>query len=913
MRTMDRARWERASPLLDELLDVAPATRPRLLAALREEDATLADDLAELLGRMDAVEKDAFLESPVTLRGAGMAGQTVGAYTIVRELGEGGMGSVWLAQRTDGRYEGNVAIKFLHSGGLPQRGSAERFAREGSILARLAHPNIARLIDAGITTASGQRYLVLEYVDGVPVDRYCETRALGVTARVRLFLDVLAAVAHAHNRLILHRDIKPGNILVTAAGEVKLLDFGIAKLIDQPTAPARATELTHIAGRAFTPAFASPEQVEDGEVTTATDVYALGVLLYVLLAGTHPTAPAEAGSLEQMQSVVKVEPRRMSEAAAARKGVDAAAAARLARELRGDLDTVVAKALKKAPAERYANAQLLADDLRRYLSDEPITARPDAAAYVLAKFVRRHRVGVAAGTGVALALAVGAGVAAWEANEARRQREQAEGLIEFMLVDLRKKLEPVGRLEVLDVVGERALAYYATQDVRQLDADSLGRRARALHLIGEIADSRGDLAGAQQTFQKAADSTGELIRRSPLDTQRLFEHAQSVYWVGYSALRRGHLQEAESSFHLYLDLARRMLEQEPGKAEWAIEHAYANDNLGVVHWQMGQGAAALAVLNEARQTWQRLVAAQPALHLELANTLGWMARAHEAEGRYDLALDAQRAKRDALGLVPAAGSNRSVQELVANAHCEAGRMLFLMGRYAAAVQDARLGLEGLAALSALDPANEIWLAHATQARLQLAETLLALGRHEDAQAQLEEALRGPARRLIVRPENVVSYISLAGRVVALGRELPRPASHGQPDLAGFVEAVKRAEAGGVKLRADQVGLVSRAELLLGDQLARSAPDAARAHWRVAMDRLTALPAQEDPAVLTLIAHLKLRLGAKAEAMALARKVASSLYRHPDSADLQERLAPAAGERAEPKPARRFEWQIRVSS
>ncbi|HET7865248.1 MAG TPA: serine/threonine-protein kinase, partial [Burkholderiaceae bacterium] len=312
MQTMDRSRWERVSPLLDELLDLDPTPRAERLAALRGQDPALGAELSEMLQRLDVLEHDSFLQSPAKLPDLGMAGQTLGAYTIVRELGRGGMGSVWLAQRADGSYEGNVAVKFL-TGGALLRGSAERFAREGSILARLAHPNIARLIDAGVS-ADGQRYLVLEYIDGETIDRYCERMVLDVTARVRLFIGVLAAVAHAHNRLILHRDIKPGNILVTGAGEVKLLDFGVAKLMDDATVPAAATELTQLAGRAYTPAYAAPEQVEDGDVTTATDVYALGVLLYGLLGGGHPTAVPGSTTLEQLRAVVEAEPRRLSEA-----------------------------------------------------------------------------------------------------------------------------------------------------------------------------------------------------------------------------------------------------------------------------------------------------------------------------------------------------------------------------------------------------------------------------------------------------------------------------------------------------------------------------------------------------------------------------------------------------------------------
>ncbi|HKX42365.1 MAG TPA: serine/threonine-protein kinase, partial [Burkholderiaceae bacterium] len=614
MHPITKDHWSRLSPLLDAMLDSDGPERAHRLAALRDEDPALADEVAALLGRMAEMDHEAFLERPVLLREAdqlaeaSLAGQTVGAYTIERELGQGGMGSVWRARRTDGRFEGHVAIKFLNAG-LVARGGAERFAREGSILARLAHPNIARLLDAGVTDGGTRPYLVLEYIDGVPIDRYCDQQALEPAQRIRLFLDVLAAVAHAHNRLILHRDLKPSNILVTAAGEVKLLDFGIAKLLADADAGAAATEITQAAGRAYTLQYAAPEQVQGGDVTTATDVYALGVLLYVLLGAVHPTAAdTTTAPLDLMRAVVETEPKRLSDVAQRKAGLTDAARRKRARALRGDLDNIVARALKKVPAQRYANAAELADDLRRYLNDEPVAARPDAVGYVLAKFVRRHRAGVAAGVVVVAALGAGIGIALREAHEAKRQQVQAEGLIEFMLGDLRKKLEPVGRLDALDSVGTQALAYYAAQEGGRLDADSLGRRARALHLIGQIAERRGSLDDALRVFQRAADSTGELMARYPHDAQRIYDHAQSVYWVGFIARQRGQMTQAESAFRRYQELARQLTQLNPSSLDWRIEAAHSSVNLGVVHLEGAHPAQALKDFVEAREAWDGIVA-----------------------------------------------------------------------------------------------------------------------------------------------------------------------------------------------------------------------------------------------------------------------------------------------------------------
>ncbi|WP_341889454.1 serine/threonine-protein kinase [Variovorax sp. YR752] len=408
-------RLVRLSPRLDELLELDPTGQRRYLERLRADDAALADELATLLARQTDIEREGFLEGgPAELPGATLAGQRLGAYTLVAPLGAGGMGSVWLARRSDGRFDGEVALKLLNMA-LIGGGGAARFAREAQALARLDHPNIARLLDAGVG-ASGQPYLVIERVDGTAITRWCDERSLGVAARLALLIEVLAAVEHAHQRLVLHRDLKPDNILVTPEGRVKLLDFGIAKLLDDPAQPAAPSALTQQAGRAFTPDYAAPEQVQGGEVTTATDVYALGVLLHELLGGGHPTAREGDSAVQRLRAVVEREPRRLS---------DAVATPSQARALRGDLDNIVARALKKSPAERYAGAAALADDLRRHLAHQPVAARPDGWAYRSARFVRRHRVAVAAAGVSVAALMAGVVGTAWQAIEAGHERDEA--------------------------------------------------------------------------------------------------------------------------------------------------------------------------------------------------------------------------------------------------------------------------------------------------------------------------------------------------------------------------------------------------------------------------------------------------------------------------------------------------------
>jgi len=444
-RRTDPARWRRLSARLDEALDLDPEDRRAWLDGIEASEPDLAGDIEALLADHAASVAAQFLSGTAWIptsepdSDASLAGQTLGSYTLERTIGEGGMGSVWLAHRSDGRYAGKVAIKLLNASLIGQRGG-ERFQREGAILARLAHPNIARLLDAGVNSA-GQPFLVLEYVEGERIDAFCDAGRLDVAARLALFLDVLAAVAHSHANLIVHRDIKPMNVLVATGGVVKLLDFGIAKLLEDGALVAEAAELTSAGGRALTPQYAAPEQLLGEPVTTATDVYALGLLLYLLLGGQHPVTPDARSTAELVKTVIDTPAPRLSAAVVSTRSLphDALLAnavsrsttpERLQRLLRGDLDNIVAKALKKSPAERYGTVSAFADDIRRYLFDEPISARADSIAYRTAKFVRRNRVPVAAAALTVVAIVAGVVGTITEAkraaNEARRAEHEAQ-------------------------------------------------------------------------------------------------------------------------------------------------------------------------------------------------------------------------------------------------------------------------------------------------------------------------------------------------------------------------------------------------------------------------------------------------------------------------------------------------------
>jgi serine/threonine-protein kinase len=405
--------WASISPLLDEALALAPEAREAWLIELFARAPEAAATVRGYLQDLARLNSEGFLDGAATAAfpEATLAGKRIGAYTLERRLGYGGMGTVWLAHRSDGRYEGRAAVKLLNAA-LIGHPAEQRFIREGSVLARLQHPNIAHLIDAGV--AHGQQpYLVLEYVEGERIDRYCETRDLTVEQRIRLFIDVLAAVAHAHRNLIVHRDIKPPNILVTSNGAVKLLDFGVAALL----APeAGAEELTRHAAPGLTPEYAAPEQLRGEPVTTATDVYALGLVLFVLLAGRTPLATEGKTAAEILRATLESDAPAPS-----RVAVDV----RRGRLLRGDLDNIIAKALRRDPAERYAAVESFAQDLRRYLAHEPVSARPTSFAYRAGKFVRRHRGGIVSAALVGVALVAAVIVTTTQMLEAQRQRDRA--------------------------------------------------------------------------------------------------------------------------------------------------------------------------------------------------------------------------------------------------------------------------------------------------------------------------------------------------------------------------------------------------------------------------------------------------------------------------------------------------------
>lgn len=402
---MQREMWNRLESLFFQALELPPAARAAFLDQACDGDTEVRREIDAVLAAHDTPNVDQLLtpRPPSELPTRALTGVRVGAYELDALIGRGGMGEVYRAHRADAQYEQEVAIKLMRPG-LDTDELLRRFRTERQILARLQHPNIATLLDGGVTER-GQPYLVMQYVDGVPITRYANERALDLAARLRLFATVCDAVQFAHTNLIVHRDLKPSNILVTASGDVRLLDFGIAKLLDEHARDSTTGELLLL-----TPEHAAPEQFLGDAITTATDVYALGVLLYELLTGFRPFQFVPA--IELHRAVCERAPTPPSAAAAA----DRAPAERARgngtanrpavdrKALVGDLDCIVLEALRKEPQRRYPSAAALADDVRRYLSGFPVDARPDTFGYIAGRFLRRHRVGVATSAALAAAL-----------------------------------------------------------------------------------------------------------------------------------------------------------------------------------------------------------------------------------------------------------------------------------------------------------------------------------------------------------------------------------------------------------------------------------------------------------------------------------------------------------------------------
>ncbi len=493
---MDAERWQRLSPLLDALIELNAAERTARLIELREDDVELADELEKLLALED--EHQDFLSEPlVTPPPSAKPDTMIGPYKLERMLGEGGMGQVWLARRADGLYQRRVALKLLRPG-LADPNLRQRFNRERQILARLGHPHIARLLDAGISV-DNQPYLALEYVEGEAITDWCRSRDLDTEERTRLFLQVCEAVSHAHANLIVHRDLKPSNILVTPLDEVRLLDFGIAKLLDGPE-PGRDSTRTEV--RAFTLHYAAPEQIRGEPVTTMTDVYSLGVVLYELLAETKPYRLSRQSDAAWEEAILLTDPQKPSMNLQREADSDPSrkqALRRRAREISGDLDNIVLKALSKRPEQRYASVEAFALDLNRYLEGKPVLARPQSLTYRSHKFMHRHRWVLATAALILSVMTSALGLVTWQVEQAKKETNRAQALQNFVTGLFEQTGgASAGPLDVRDLL--RAGEQRAN---RELAAQPL-TRAELFGVLAKLRLSLGDYQDAERLLKLQA-------------------------------------------------------------------------------------------------------------------------------------------------------------------------------------------------------------------------------------------------------------------------------------------------------------------------------------------------------------------------------------------------------------------------
>ena len=626
-------RWRQIDSLFAAALERPAGERDAFLAAACQGDAELLREVEELLAADQ--ESATFLERPAgELLGfvPELEGR-LGPYRLLRRLGDGGMGTVYLARREDEHYERDVAIKVIRSG-VQSPEALHRFFAERQILARLEHPNIARLYDGG-STEDGRPYLVMELVEGVPVDEYCDAHQLSIDQRLDLFRRICSAVQYAHQNLLVHRDLKPANILVTAAGEPKLLDFGIAKRLE----PGASTvpNMTQTGLRMMTPVYASPEQVRGEAIATTSDVYALGVLLYELLAGRSPYRVVNGLPHEIERAICEQEPERPSvalfRAVAGAPSPEEIARSRgtrphgLQRRLRGDLDNIVLMALRKEPLRRYGSAAQLARDLESHLQSLPVMARPDTLPYRARKFVRRHRAGVAAAAVVVLLVAGFIGSLIVQGRRIAQERDKARYSLTFLL-DTFKDADPY------HTKGERLTAdEIMTRGSERISRDLSGQpdvQAALMDAIGEVERGLGRYDRAEPLLERA------LALRSATFGPSSPEAADSLEHLGRLKQDRSAYAEAEELLRRALEIKRNRL------GDRRLETAKTLNQLGELLVAKGRPTEAEKLHREALSIAMRV---EGAVGPTVAESLLSLAKAKKALGNYAAA---ERIARQAL-------------------------------------------------------------------------------------------------------------------------------------------------------------------------------------------------------------------------------------------------------------------------
>jgi len=621
-------RWQRVKELFAQAKELAPAARPAFLASACGDDRELRDEVESLLAAdpgtgvgLDRPAAERLASQPLERPDDHWVGQRVGAYEILARIGRGGMGEVYRARRADAQFDKEVAIKLVRAG-YDTSFVLERFKAERQILAGLEHPGIARLLDGGVTDA-GLPFLVMELVDGEPIDAYCERHALPLAARLRLFRAVCAAVSYAHQHLVVHRDLKPANILVTADGTVKLLDFGIAKLLEGPSGEI-AGGATVTAFTALTPAFSSPEQVLGLPITTASDVYSLGVVLFHLLTGRSPYRERLVSTQDAIRHVVDTEP--VTPSAAAREAPPAGGQ-RLTPDR--DLDDITLKALRKEPRHRYASVEQLSEDIERYLTGQPVAAHGDQFSYRAGKFVRRHKVEIGAAAVVALALVGGvvaagraASIARQQAEIARAERARAERRLEdirkisdTMIFDIHDAIQNLpGATPARKLLLDRAVEYLDTIAKDSGGDPNVERELawgyqRLAVVQGNPTESNlGDAAAAIASDRKALAHFEVVAKANPANLIDQLNVAMMHRILSYSELT---LPEGRTDLEQAMAISARVLAADPTNPKPKSERSIEFQNLALMREGAGDRAGALAAYRQCRDLKLDLLRTNP--------------------------------------------------------------------------------------------------------------------------------------------------------------------------------------------------------------------------------------------------------------------------------------------------------------
>jgi serine/threonine-protein kinase len=703
--------WRDVSAYLDDVLELEPSERPAWLENLATRDPVAAANVRTCLANLDELEKSNFLgTAPLSaLTGTSLEGQQFGAYTLDREIGRGGAGTVWLAHRSDGQFEGEAAVKLLHGAPVADP-AARKFVREGSFLARLQHPNVAHLLDAGVA-ANRHPYLVLEYVRGDRIDRYCDAHSLGVHERIRLFLDVLGAVSHAHSKLIVHRDLKPSNILVTESGIVKLLDFGVASLLSASS--ENAAPATGQVAPGLTPGFAAPEQLLDEPVTTATDVYALGMVLFVLLAGEHPFKGQGKDQCKDAADLARLTLNDDVPLASASANDPSRA-----RVLRGDLDSILAKALRRRADERYPTVDQFAQDLCHYLAFEPIAARPRSAGYRARMFMRRHRAAIAITFTIAAVLIGAVIVTTQQMFEAQEQRDRtrfqsrrADASREFLEMLMMSDLSASQPARTFQ---ERLEA--GVQLLEQQYRDDPKFEGRMLVELGSGFRDNEETARANELYQKAYD-----IGRMQADVE-LMAAAQCnrAYAEGRADVAEGVIAR--------LDDAQRLLEQVAQPDADLVAGCFMARS--IVEQRLGHIEQSEALLLKAKHVLEADNATHLQTYASILTDLGilYFGRNQPRELLRMSQLAGENLDRNGRG----GTSGRLIPRQ------NAATALFAMGEVRASLEERETINRRLLELSSVDQEpQQVWVNYAT--------VLARMGRPTDALKQLDDVLANVRR------------------------------------------------------------------------------------------------------------------------------------------------------------------------